>query len=72
MRMADKETVSRLGCPSLQALTNISSILSRLFSPRSCSRTKERSFLWWTSKMLKSNGGLPKGGTSGKNVFRLP
>ena len=33
MRMADKESV-RLGCPPLQTLTNTSSILPRLFSPR--------------------------------------
>ena len=48
MRMAEKETVSRLGCSPLQTLTNISSILPRLFSPRMCSRTEEGSFLWRT------------------------
>ena len=71
MRMADKETIG-LGCPPLQTLTNTSSILSRPFSPRSCSRTKERAFLWWTSQMIESNGGLPQGRTSGKNIFGLP
>ena len=60
MRMADKETVSDWG------------VLPRLFSPRSCSRTEEGSFLWWTSQMIEGNGGLPQGGTSGENIFRLP
>ena len=44
MRMADKETVSRLGCLPLQTLTNTSSILPRPFSPRPCGRTEEGSF----------------------------
>ena len=61
MRMADKETVLDCGDLSLQAFTNIGSILSRPFSPRLCSRTKERSFLWWTFQTIESNGGLPEG-----------
>ena len=49
MRMADKETVSRLGCLPFQTPTNTGSILSGPFSSRSHSRAEERSFLWWTS-----------------------
>ena len=37
-----------------------------------CSQTEERSVLWQTSQKTKSDGGLPHGGTSGENVFRLP
>ena len=72
MRMADKETCIRMGCPPLQTLTNISSILPRAFSSGLSSRTEERSFLWWTSKTIEADGSLPQGRTSGENIFRLP
>ena len=48
MRMADKEMVLDWGVLPLQTLTNTSSILPRPFSPRMCSQTEERSFLWRT------------------------
>ena len=69
--MADKETVSRLGCPPLQTVTNTSSILSRPFSPDHVAELKRDCFLWWTSQMIEGDGGLPQGGTSGENIFRL-
>ena len=72
MRMTDKETVSDWDVCLSRHLQILAVSLSRLFSPRSCSRTKERSFLWWTSQTIESDGGLPQGGTSGKNIFGLP
>ena len=49
MRMADKETVSDWGVHLSRHLQNTSGILSRPFSPRSCSRIEEGSLLWQTS-----------------------
>ena len=69
--MADKETIG-LGHLPLKAFANISSFLSRLLSPRSCSRTEEGSLLWWTSQAIESDCSLPEGGTTVENVFRLP
>ena len=59
LQMADKETVSRLGCLPLQTLTNTGSVLPSPLSPRSCRRTEEGSLLWWTSQAIKGDGGLP-------------
>ena len=70
--MADKETVSDLGCLPFKAFANISSFLSRPLSPRLSSRTEEGSFLWQTSQAIESDGSLPEDGTTGENVFRLP
>ena len=49
MRMADKETVLDWGVHLSLTFTDIGSILSRPISPRSCSWTEERLFLWQTS-----------------------
>ena len=72
MRMADKETVLDWGICLSGHLQILAASFPDCFPPRSCSRTKERSFLWWTSQTIESNGGLPQGGTSGKNIFGLP
>ena len=71
MRMADKETVLDWGVCFSRHLQILAASFPDHFSPRLCSRTKERLFLWWTSQMIESNGGLPQGRTSGKNIFRL-
>ena len=69
MRMADKETVLDWGVHLSRHLQILAASFPDHFPPDVHSRTKERSFLWWTSQMIKSDGGLPQGGTSGKNVF---
>ena len=72
MRMADKETVSDWGVHLSRHLQILAVSFPDHFPLRLSSRTEERSFLWWTSQMIEGNGGLPQGGTSGKNIFRLP
>ena len=72
MRMADKETVLDLSVCLSRHLQILAVSFPEKFSPTSCSRTKERSFLWWTSQTIESDGGLPQGRTSGKDIFRLP
>ena len=66
MRMADKETVLDWGVCLSRHLQILAASFPRPFSPTSCSRTKERSFLWWTYQTIESDGGLPQGRTSGK------
>ena len=72
LHMADRETVLDWGIHLFKAFANISSFLPRLLSPRTCSGTEEGLLLWWTSQATESDGSLPKGRTTGENVFRLP
>ena len=72
MRMADKETVLDWGVHLSQHLQILAASFPRPISPRTCSQTEERSVVWQTSQKTKSDGGLPQGGTSGENIFRLP
>ena len=37
-----------------------------------CGRVEERSLLQQTSQVIKSNGSLPKGRATGKDILRLP
>ena len=71
MRMADKETVSDWGI-HLLTVADIGSVLPRSVSSRLCSQAEERSLLWQASQETQGDGGLPQGGTSGEDVFRLP
>ena len=72
MRMADKETVLDWGIRLSQHLLDISSILPRSVSSRLCSQVEERLLLWQASQETQGDGGLPQGGTSGEDIFRLP
>ena len=71
MRMADKETVLDWGVCLSRHLQILAVSFPDCF-PSDRIAELERSFLWWTSQTIESNGGLPQGGTSGTNVFRLP
>ena len=72
MRMADKETVLDWGVCLSRHLQILAASFPDCFPPETCSQTEEGSFLWRTPKMIEGNGGLPQGGTSGENIFRLP
>ena len=72
MQMAEKETVSDWGVHLSRHLQILAASFPRSFSPGSCGRTEEGSFLWWTPPMIEGDGGLPQGRTSGENIFRLP
>ena len=62
----------KLGCLPFKAFAGFSHFLLWPFSPRLCGRAEEGSLLWWTSQVIKSNGSLPEGRSTGENIFRLP
>ena len=70
--MADKGNCIRLGCPSFEASPGFSGFLPWLLSSWSSGRVNERLLLWWTSQVTESDDSLPEGGSTGKNLLRLP
>ena len=69
--MADKETVLDWGIHLLRHLQFLAGSFPDCF-PQLSGRVKERLLLWQTSQATESDGSLPEGGSTGKNLLRLP
>ena len=73
LQMADKETMIRLGhLHFLRHLQVLAASFPDCFPPDLCGRVKERLLLWQTSQVIESDGSLPEGRATGKNLLRLP
>ena len=71
LQMADKESISDWGICLLRHLQVLAASFPDHFPPDH-GRVEERPLLWQTSQAIESNGGLPEGGSTGKNLLRLP
>ena len=72
LRMVDKEHCIGLSCPPFQTSPGSSCFLPSLLSPWLSGRVEEIPLLWQASQATKSNGGLPKGRPTGKDLLWLP
>ena len=70
--MADKETVSDWGIHLSRHLQVLAASFPDHFHPDRVMGAEEGLLLWWTSQVIKSNGSLPEGGSTGENIFKLP
>ena len=68
----DKETVSDWCIFLLMHLQVLATSFPDHFPPDHVAELKADHFLWQTSQVIKSNGSLPKDGSTGKDVLRLP
>ena len=62
----------RLGCPSLETSPGSGCFLSQPLPPQLSGRVKEGPLLWQAPQATESNGSLPEGRSTGKDLFRLP
>ena len=60
LRMGEKETVSDRGAP-IETPSSSHGIIPGMIPTRPCSRVKAGPLLWWATKAVKGNGGLPEG-----------
>ena len=61
-----------LGCLSVKTSPDSGCFLSQLLSPWLSGRDKEGPLLWQAPQVTESDGSLPEGRSTGKDLFRLP
>ena len=72
LQMADKEAMLDWGIHLSRHLQVLAASFPDHFPPDHVAELKEGSLLWWTSQVIKSDGSLAEGGSTGENIFRLP
>ena len=70
--MADKETVSDWGVHLSRHLQILAVSFPDHFPPDHVAELKRDHFYGGLPQTIEGDGGLPQGGTSGENIFRLP